>query len=193
MNLSNVRLPITIIFVIVAQAFGIIWYVAQLDSTVKNLDYAVADMQMSMTDTSIAVLETNVQNIESSLWEVNDKIRQLSDNPKAPEHYHDQQQHFHPEYDVQDVPQHFHSEFNNIREPVSLEGIYAELQILKESINERKQEQKDLEWRLAELEKSLAIVDNEMRTIMADHMNFNEVLKELGKEGYGDNRTYGDY
>jgi len=193
MDLAKIRLPITIIFVIVAQAFGIIWYVAQLDSTVKNLDGAVASMQESMTDTSIAVLETNVQNIESSLWEVNDKIRQLSDNPKTPEHYHDQQQHFHPEYDVQDVPQHFHSEFNNIREPVSLDGISAEIQILKEAINERKQDGKDLEWRLSELEKTIAVVENEMRTIMSDHMNFNDILKELGAEGYSDNREYGNY
>ena len=193
MNIANIKLPIAVIGIIVAQAFGIIWYVAQLDSTVKNLDYAVADMQMSMTDTSIAVLETNVQNIEASLWEVNDKLRQVSDNPKTPEHYHDQQQHFHPEYDVQDVPQHFHSEFNNIREPVSLDGINTEIRILTDAINERKQDGKDLEWRLAELEKVIAVVENEMRTIMSDHQGFNDVLKELGKEGYGDNREYGDY
>ena len=193
MNLANIKLPITIIFVIVAQAFGIIWYVAQLDSTVKNLDYAVADIQMSMTDTSIAVLETNVINLEKSVFEINDKVRQLADNPKTPEHYHDQQQHFHPEYDAQEVPQHFHSEFNNIREPISLAGINTEIQLLKESISERKQDGKDLEWRLSELEKTIAVVENEMRTIMSDHQGFNDVLKELGKEGYGDNREYGDY
>ena len=193
MNLANIKLPIAVIGVIVAQAFGVIWYVATLDSTVRSLDNSVAEMQMSMTDTSIAVLETNVTNIEASLWEVNDKIRQFTDNPKVPEHYHDQQQHFHPEYDIQDVPQHFHSEFNNIREPANLDGLYAELQILKEALNERKQATRDVENRVAEVEKSIAIVDNEMRTIMADHHNFNEVLKELGKEGYGDNREYGGY
>lgn len=193
MNLANIKLPIAVIGVIVAQAFGVIWYVATLDSTVRGLDTSVAEMQMSMTDTSIAVLETNVNNIEASLWEVNDKIRQVTENPKTAEHYHDQQQHFHPEYDVQDVPQHFHSEFNNIREPVSLDGVSAEIQILKEALSERKQEGKDLEWRLAELERTIAVVENEMRTIMADHNSFNEVLKELGKEGYGDNREYGGY
>ena len=38
-----------------------------------------------------------------------------------------------------------------------------------------------LETRFSQLEEQLAIADNEMRTIMADHSGFNEVLKELGK------------
>ena len=32
-----------------------------------------------------------------------------------------------------------------------------------------------------------------MRTIMSDHSSFGEVLKDLGKSGYGDNRQYGNY
>ena len=39
----------------------------------------------------------------------------------------------------------------------------------------------------------LAIIENEMRTIMSDHQSFNDILKELGKEGYGDSREYGNY
>ena len=53
-----------------------------------------------------------------------------------------------------------------------------------------------LEIRLNKLEEQLAIADNEMRTIMADHMGFNEVLKELGKSGLlpsGERREYGGY
>jgi len=53
-----------------------------------------------------------------------------------------------------------------------------------------------LETRLNKLEEQLAIADNEMRTIMADHMGFNEVLKELGKAGLlpsGERREYGGY
>ena len=38
-----------------------------------------------------------------------------------------------------------------------------------------------------------AIIENEMRTIMSDHSNFNDVLKDMGKSGYGDNRQYGSY
>ena len=54
----------------------------------------------------------------------------------------------------------------------------------------------ELNVRIAALEEMLAIADNEMRTIMADHMGFNEVLKELGKSGLlpsGERRQYGGY
>ena len=54
----------------------------------------------------------------------------------------------------------------------------------------------ELNGRIADLEEMLAIADNEMRTIMADHMGFNEVLKELGKSGLlpsGERREYGGY
>jgi len=54
----------------------------------------------------------------------------------------------------------------------------------------------ELNGRIAALEEMLAIADNEMRTIMADHMGFNEVLKELGKSGLlpsGERRQYGGY
>ena len=37
MDVSKIKLPVAVIFVIVAQAFGLIWYMAQLDSTVATL------------------------------------------------------------------------------------------------------------------------------------------------------------
>ena len=108
MNIANIKLPIAVIGIIVAQAFGIIWYVAQLDSTVSNNTTAI-----------------------ESIEEYNDT---------------------------------------------------ETLELLKA-----------LEERLDELEKKDAIIENEMRTIMSDHSNFNDILKEMGKSGYGDNRQYGDY
>ena len=108
MNIANIKLPIAVIGIIVAQAFGIIWYVAQLDSTVSNNT-------------------TTIESIE--------------------------------EYDDTET-----------------------LELLKV-----------LEERLDELEKKDAIIENEMRTIMSDHQGFNDVLKEMGKSGYGDNREYGNY
>ena len=45
MNIANIKLPIAVIGVIVAQAFGIIWYVAQLDSTVTNNTTAIENYQ----------------------------------------------------------------------------------------------------------------------------------------------------
>ena len=108
MNIANIKLPIAVIGIIVAQAFGIIWYVAQLDSTVSN----------------------NTTAIES-----------------------------YEQFDSTD---------------------------LEETIVE-------LENRIDELETKDAIMENEMRTIMSDHSGFNDILKEMGKSGYGDNRQYGNY
>ena len=108
MNLANIKLPITIVFVIVAQAFGIIWYVAQLDSTVSN----------------------NTIAIES--------------------------------YEAFDST-----------------ALQAEID--------------ELENRIDELEKKDAIIENEMRTIMSDHMGINQTLRDMGQSGYGDNREYGNY
>ena len=67
MDLSKIRLPITIIGVILAQAFGIIWYVAQLDSTVKNLDTSVAEIKQTQSDTDIAVLKTEIIALKEKL------------------------------------------------------------------------------------------------------------------------------
>ena len=67
MDLSKIRLPITIIGVIVAQAFGIIWYVAQLDSTVKNLDISVAEIKETQSDIDIAVLQTEVNSLKDEI------------------------------------------------------------------------------------------------------------------------------
>ena len=41
MDFKNMKISIGIVIVIVAQAFGIIWYVAQLDSTVSNNTIAI--------------------------------------------------------------------------------------------------------------------------------------------------------
>ena len=65
MDLSKIRLPITIIFIILAQAFGIIWYVAQLDSTVKSLNTTVGEIQKTQADTDIAVLQNEISNIKA--------------------------------------------------------------------------------------------------------------------------------
>ena len=108
MNIANIKLPIAVIGIIVAQAFGIIWYVAQLDSTVSNNTTTIESMEVYDDTETVEILQL-------------------------------------------------------------------------------------LEKRLDELEKKDAIIENEMRTIMSDHMGFNDVLKEMGKSGYGDNRQYGNY
>ena len=57
MDLSKIRLPVTIIFIILAQGFGIVWYVAGLDSTVKSLNITVGEIQKTQADTDIAVID----------------------------------------------------------------------------------------------------------------------------------------
>jgi glutamate mutase epsilon subunit len=71
MDIKNMKVSIGIVIAIVAQAFGIIWYVAQLDSTVKNLDITVNSMQESAADIDLAVLQTD-------FWNLKDKVEILS-------------------------------------------------------------------------------------------------------------------
>ena len=108
MDIKNMKVSIVIVIAIIAQAFGIIWYVAQLDSTVSNNTTAIESIE-EFDDTE--------------LWEALDKLSE----------------------------------------------------------------------RVVELERIDSVMENEMRTIMSDHSSFNEVLKDLGKSGYGDNRQYGNY
>ncbi len=136
MDIKNMKVSIGIVIAIVAQAFGIIWYVAQLDSTVSNLDTTVTTLQKDATTVDVAVLETSVDNMREGI----DTI--LEDR-----------------YD-----------------PSGLENLIDEV-----------------EGRVDALETKDALIENEMRTIMSDHSSFNEVLKDLGKSGYGDSRQYGDY
>ena len=116
MDFANIKLPIAVIGIIVAQAFGIIWYVAQLDSTVKNLDISVATIQESV----------------------------------------------HEEFDDADLRK--------------------TIEALEDSIDE--------------LETTIAIIENEYRTIMSDHNSFSDALKALGEAGVlpsGEKRIYGGY
>ena len=67
MDFTKIKLPIAVIGVIIAQAFGIIWYVASLDGTVRNLDESVASMQEQATTIDIAVLQTDLENIKEKI------------------------------------------------------------------------------------------------------------------------------
>ncbi|MQG81645.1 MAG: hypothetical protein FI692_07690 [SAR202 cluster bacterium] len=172
MDLKNSKVSIGIVIAIIAQAFGIIWYVAQLDSTVSNLDSTVSVMKEQATTINVAVLQTKVESLEQ-------RIQNIADNPQAPEHFHDQQQHFHPEYDIVSSDSHFHSEFNNIQPPANLDGLYTEIQLLKESVNDRKQEIKDMDWKVDELDNLQA---NDGIYIEVQHLKerFDEIAEFFG-------------
>ena len=92
MDLANIKVSLGIVAAIVAQAFGLIWYVAQLDSTVKTLDTNVAVMQETQSTVDVAVLQTEMDNLRvqiievaefdtDDLWdtldELDDKLREL--------------------------------------------------------------------------------------------------------------------
>ena len=54
----------------------------------------------------------------------------------------------------------------------------------------------DINERINNLETNLAVANDQMKTIMGDHMGFAEVLKELGEAGAlpsGERRAYGGY
>ena len=140
-DLKNIKLPIGIIAVIVVQAFGVIWYMAQLDSTVTSLDATVTDIQDQATTVDVAVLQSDVENLKAQVIE--------------------------------------------IQETTSVIG-GLDVDALWETIEA-------LELRIIDLETTDALINNEMRTIMSDHANFGDVLKDLNMSGHNDNRTYGGY
>ena len=149
MDLKNMKVPIGIVVVIVVQAFGIIWYVAQLDSTVKNLDASVVTIQRSVADTDIAVLQTEVDNLK-------DQVAAL----------------------------------------VAIEVEEFDPTAILNAITELETKLDDFDERLSDIETVQAVIDNEMRTIMADHSGFADVLAELQKSGLlptGEKRQYGSY
>ena len=57
MDVTDIKKSIAIITIIVAQAFAIIWYVAQLDSTVSGIEENVVAMQETLADTGVDVEE----------------------------------------------------------------------------------------------------------------------------------------
>jgi formyltetrahydrofolate synthetase len=70
MDLANIKVSLGIVAAIVAQAFGLIWYVAQLDSTVKTLDTNVTTMQETQSNVDVAVLQNEVNNLKAQITEV---------------------------------------------------------------------------------------------------------------------------
>jgi len=165
MDIKNMKVSIGIVIAIIAQAFGIIWYVAQLDSTVTNLDSTVSSMQASAADIDLAVLQTD-------FWNLKDKVDILSSQEQV---------------DLSPLE----------RAVVELE---TSLGLIKETIDGERDIRHttldDFESRLDDIETINAVINNEMRTIMADHNGFAEVLRQLELSGVlpsGETRAYGNY
>ena len=73
MDLANIKVSLGIVAAIVAQAFGLIWYVAQLDSTEKTLDTNVAAIQETQSTVDVAVLQNEMDNLKAQIIEVEEK------------------------------------------------------------------------------------------------------------------------
>ena len=165
MDLKNMKVSIGLVIAIVAQAFGIIWYVAQLDSTVSNLDSTVSVMQESQATVDVAVLQTEVNTLIEAVAKLSER---------------------------EDVDL---SEIEN-----SITGLETSLGLIKDSVDEERSiRHTTLDEILDDidaLEKTQAVIDNEMRTIMSDHGGFADVLKQINAAGLlpsGEKRTYGSY
>ena len=70
MDLQNLKLPLGIVLLILAQAFGVIWYVSGLDANVKVLNTAVAEINSSMDAKEIAVLSTELSHLKEKMEDV---------------------------------------------------------------------------------------------------------------------------
>ena len=60
MDFANIKLPIAVIGIIVVQAFGIIWYVAQQDSTVSELQETVVALEETIEEMGATEVVTAV-------------------------------------------------------------------------------------------------------------------------------------
>jgi phosphopantetheine adenylyltransferase len=75
MNIANIKLPIAVIGVILAQAFGLIWYMAQLDSTVASNTVAIESVE---TFNDAEILEA-IEDFDNRLDEI-EKMQSVIEN-----------------------------------------------------------------------------------------------------------------
>ena len=72
----------------------------------------------------------------------------------------------------------------------------ADVTSTTDKIEVLQEEMEDIHDRLEALEGTVSLIENEQRSIMADHSGFADILDELGKAGLlpaGERREYGNY
>jgi chromosome segregation ATPase len=91
-------------------------------------------------------------------------------------------------------------EIHNLHELIKdidkIEEVVDRVDVALFRLNSIEEEAQENAPAIAELEKNLAVANDQMRTIMADHMGFADVLDELNKSGIlpsGERRAYGGY
>jgi len=68
-SLADIKLPVGIIAIIIVQAFGIIWYIAQMDSTVKESAKNIAELQAQHMEATRRVVELS-EKLEKNVAEL---------------------------------------------------------------------------------------------------------------------------
>ena len=89
-------------------------------------------------------------------------------------------------------------EIHNLHELIKdidkIEEVVEEVDVAIFRLNSIEESVKEHNPAIAELEKSLAIANDQMRTIMSDHEYMGEMLEDMGKtQPAGERRTYGGY
>ena len=63
MNFNNLKVPIAVVGVILVQAFAVIWYMSNLDATVKRLDDTVSNSAIER----FGIMETEIVHLKERL------------------------------------------------------------------------------------------------------------------------------
>jgi len=93
MDFANIKLPIAVIGIIVVQAFGIIWYVAQQDSAVSELQETVVALEETVAEISDtlediaktqAIIDNEMRTIMSDHNGFGDVLRELGQSNALP-------------------------------------------------------------------------------------------------------------
>lgn len=74
------KVSIGLVIAIIVQAFGLIWYVAQLDSNVTSLNESVGALQEQATTVDVAVLQKDLENIKEKIL-VMDEMHSMKFDP----------------------------------------------------------------------------------------------------------------
>ncbi|MAH51112.1 hypothetical protein CMI37_35170 [Candidatus Pacearchaeota archaeon] len=174
MDIKNMKVSIGIVIAIVAQAFGVIWYIAQMDSTVRNLDTTVAEMQESQATVDVAILQTDFLNLREKV----DKLSYQEQVDLAP-----------IDIAIKELETKVMWMMDDWGPKIDAEQEEFDPSNLEEALDK-------MESRLDDVETTNALIDNEMRTIMSDHGGFADVLQQINAAGLlpsGEKRTYGGY
>ena len=93
MDFTQIKLPIAVIGIIVAQAFGVIWYMSGQDSAVSELQHTVSAMEETVAEMgetieeiskTQAIIDNEMRTIMSDHQGCGDTLRQMGQSGALP-------------------------------------------------------------------------------------------------------------